>query len=360
MVIAGLLVARSACLHAVRAPAQLMVMREIQSGEPGYKRQRAKQWLGGLVGRKPAAEDAAEDTPPPAEDAPPPPTLRMPGLSFAGQPATDRELRLIQAVGDSLADGDGWLSSLMPADKLRFVRACANEQPKATDEDVTAAALDRLQATAAWRREEHVDGILEREPDLRIERFFEAHKPGEDKRVEAVWLPGRDHLGRRTACFFADRHIPGELETSLWRRFVVYNAEHAIETLGVARAPGGQFSLVVDRSSSGRRNQDPKLALAVLPELMEHYPELLGNVYVAPVNSLFFAVWRVIKIFLAAETKRKFVLIPAGPRWREELRERVGDDVELPAQLLAASTRTDESVVVERRPNGKKPLSRVD
>ena len=109
---------------------------------------------------------------------------------------------------------------------------------------------------------------------------------------------------------------------SLWRRFVVYNAEHAIETLGVAEGPGGQFSLVVDRSTSGRRNQDPKLALAVLPELMEHYPELLGNVYVAPVNALFFAVWRVIKIFLAAQTKRKFVLIPAGPRWREELRER--------------------------------------
>ena len=96
------------------------------------------------------------------------------------------------------------------------------------------------------------------------------------------------------------------------------------ETLGVAEGPGGQFSLVVDRSSSGRRNQDPKLALAVLPELMEHYPELLGNVYVAPVNSLFFAVWRVIKIFLSAQTKRKFVLVPDGPQWREELRERVG------------------------------------
>ena len=334
-IFALLLVTRSACL-------------QIQPGEQGYKRQRTRQWLGGLVRRTPAVETAPEPSieaaPEPAvEAALPPSAVRTPGLSFAGQPATDRELRLVRAVGDSLAGGDGWLSGLSPADKLRFVRACANEQPKATDEDVASAALDRLRATAAWRREEHVDGMLEREPDLQIERFFDVHKPGEDKRVEAVWLSGRDHRGRSTACFFADRHIPGELETSLWRRFVVYNAELAIETLGVAEGPGGQFSLVVDRSTSGRRNQDPKLALAVLPELMEHYPELLGNVYVAPVNALFFAVWRVIKIFLAAQTKRKFVLIPAGPRWREELRERVGGDVELPVHLLAASTRPGES-----------------
>ena len=346
LAIFAVLVTRSACLHVARAPAQLVMMSQIQPGDPGYKRQRTKQWLGGLVGRKPSAEKLVGRKPS-AENAPLPPALSTPGLSFAGQPATDRELRLIRAVGDSLADGDGWLSSLSPADQLRFVRACANEQPKAADEDVTAAALDRLQATAAWRREENIDGILEREPELRIDRFFDVHKPGEDTRVEAVWLPGRDHLGRHTACFFADRHIPGELETSLWRRYVVYNAEHAIETLGVAEGPGGQFSLVVDRSSSGRRNQDPKLALAVLPELMEHYPELLGNVYVAPVNSLFFAVWRVIKIFLSAQTKRKFVLVPDGPRWREELRERVGGDVNLPAHLLAASRRARDATAVK-------------
>lgn len=332
----ALLVTRGACLHSTRAPPLVMVQQQIQPGEPGYKRQRTKQWLGGLVGRKPAIE-AAPSSPPIQVQ------VTTPGLSFAGEPATDRELRLVQAVGDSLTGGDGWLSRLSPADKLRFVRACANEQPKATNDEVAAAALSRLQSTAAWRREEDVDGILEREPDLWLERFFDAHKPGEDKRVETVWLPGRDHRGRLTACFFADRHVPGELETSLWRRFVVYNAEYAIETLGVAEGPGGQFSLVVDRSSSGRRNQDPKLALAVLPELMKHYPELLGNVYVAPVNAVFFAVWRVIKIFLAAQTKRKFVLIPAGPRWREELRERVGGDVELPSHLLAASTRRGES-----------------
>ena len=205
LAIFAVLVTRSACLHVARAPAQLVMMSQIQPGDPGYKRQRTKQWLGGLVGRKPSAEKLVGRKPsaeklvgrkpsdeklvgrrPSAENAPLPPALSTPGLSFAGQPATDRELRLIRAVGDSLADGDGWLSSLSPADQLRFVRACANEQPKAADEDVTAAALDRLQATAAWRREENIDGILEREPELRIDRFFDVHKPGEDTRVEAM------------------------------------------------------------------------------------------------------------------------------------------------------------------------------
>ena len=45
------------------------------------------------------------------------------------------------------------------------------------------------------------------------------------------------------------------------------------------------------------RNQDPQLAIAVLPALTQHYPELLGTVYVAPINSLFYAVWSVVRIF---------------------------------------------------------------
>ena len=51
-------------VHVARAPTQLVVMRQIQPGEPGYKRQRAKQWLGGLIGRKPAVEEPPAPLPP--------------------------------------------------------------------------------------------------------------------------------------------------------------------------------------------------------------------------------------------------------------------------------------------------------
>ena len=51
------------------------------------------------------------------------------------------------------------------------------------------------------------------------------------------------------------------------------------------------IQLIVDRSASSLANQDPQLAVAVLPALTEHYPELFGAVYIAPVNRLFYAVW---------------------------------------------------------------------
>ena len=141
--------------------------------------------------------------------------------------------------------------------------------------------------------------------------------------------------GAEDAVFFADRHRPGQIPTETWRRFVVYNAEAAIRDLGVADGPGGQFSLVVDRSSSGVRNQDPALAIAVLPALVQHYPGLLGEVIVAPVNGVFWAVWRVVSLFLAEETTRRFTFI-RGARWREALLEAVGGDVELPEHMRPA------------------------
>ena len=98
--------------------------------------------------------------------------------------------------------------------------------------------------------------------------------------------------------------------------------------------PGGQFSLVVYRSSSGVRNQDLALAISVLPALVQHYPGLLGEVIVAPVNGVFWAVWRVVSLFLGAETRR-FTFI-RGARWREALLEAVGGDVELPEHMRPA------------------------
>ena len=113
-------------------------------------------------------------------------------------------------------------------------------------------------------------------------------------------------------------------------------AEKAIAEKGIARGPGGQFSLVVDRSSSGLRNQDPRLALSLLPECLEHFPDLLGTVYIAPATSVFTAVWSVLRQFLSERTAAKFVLI-AGADWREQLREAVGDELALPAHMRPAA-----------------------
>lgn len=224
-------------------------------------------------GAAPAVEAGAAD----GDEGQPPP------LSFGWRAASAREARLVDAAlaslseageggGEGGAGGEAWLRRLSRTDVLRFVRARGGQAAEVRALDGVQAAL---RSTAAWRSDERVDGILDREGALlSLETFFKQ----------------RDEAGRPTAVFFADRHRPGQIPTETWRRFVVYNAEAAIRDLGVADGPGGQFSLVVDRSSSGVRNQDPALAIAVLPALVQHYPGLLGEVIVAPVN----AQWRLL------------------------------------------------------------------
>ena len=70
----------------------------------------------------------------------------------------------------------------------------------------------------------------------------------------------------------------------------------------------------------------------LLPCLLRHYPELLGRVYVAPINALFFGVWRVVRLFLREETVAKFALL-RGKNWRARLQDALGPGVALPEHM---------------------------
>ena len=119
--------------------------------------------------------------------------------------------------------------------------------------------------TASWRADNQLDGILSSSSSSELwslDRFFARLKP-DGALPEAEWLDGCDLKGRPVAVFYADRHVPGEISQAEWRKLVLYNAERAIRERGVARGPGGQFTLIVDRTRSGLRNQDPALALGL-------------------------------------------------------------------------------------------------
>ena len=112
----------------------------------------------------------------------------------------------------------------------------------------------------------------------------------------------------------------------------MHRAELARRERGVGDGPGGQVAVVIDRSRSGVRNQDPRLVADLLPCLLRHYPELLGRVYVAPINALFFGVWRVVRLFLREETVAKFALL-RGKDWRARLQDALGPGVALPEHM---------------------------
>ena len=262
-------------------------------------------------------------------------------LIFAGQPASTEEMALLDEVAVFLAKArpdfkSNWLKNLTRTDLLRYARAVAADGSVSADIDAVAT---RILKTAEWREQEDVDGLFANAADVyALDRFFEKQKDqseSDDALQEAYWLDGSDRLNRPVSLFVADRHRPGEISIEEWKKLVLYNGELAIKEMGVAEGPHGQFTLIVDRSKSSIANQDPGLALELLPELMDHYPELLGSVIVAPVNSIFWSVWRLVRLFISERTAAKFVLLrERGGEWREELQQLVGPDVALPEHLL--------------------------
>lgn len=313
-------------------------------------------------------------SPPPTQPAPllPPPLPPMSPspaavLTFAGQPASSFELTAVQKIVDgkgewcarepaNAVDGS-WLDGLTDWDVLRYVRTCAvgssgegeGDDDASRDQviaDVAEAARVRLLSTARWRKEREVCKLIA-SGEFDMEPFFSKRKrasapekvDGEGPQgmpkpsLEVEWLAGRDAFGRATAIFYADRHTPGEIPLDDWDDFVIYSAETAVVRFGLNRGPGGQFNLLVDRSSSGLRNQDVSLALSILPTIQDHYPGLLGRVVVAPINPIFYAAWNVVKLFLKPRTIQKFVFI-RGSDWRAQLKDVIGGNVTLPAHLM--------------------------
>ena len=248
-----------------------------------------------------------------------------------------------------------WIHALSDCDVLRYTRACikgnggsgGGRDREDEIDGLVAAVATRLGGTACWRVQEGVQALLGDER-YSIGSFFAACKASSNASSppttlsaleEVEWLEGRDMFGRPTAVFYADRHLPGEIEQSEWLRFVIHAAEAAVLRYGLNEGPGGQFNLVVDRSSSGLRNQDPGLALAVLPTVQDHYPGLLGRVFIAPINPVFYVAWNVVKLFLKPATIEKFALL-RGRDWQARLREAIGGDVKLPPSLTTSDDGT--------------------
>lgn len=122
-------------------------------------------------GAAPAVEAGAAD----GDEGQPPP------LSFGWRAASAREARLVDAAlaslseageggGEGGAGGEAWLRRLSRTDVLRFVRARGGQAAEVRALDGVQAAL---RSTAAWRSDERVDGILDREGALlSLETFF--------------------------------------------------------------------------------------------------------------------------------------------------------------------------------------------
>ena len=100
------------------------------------------------------------------------------------------------------------------------------------------------------------------------------------------------------------------------------------------------MSIVVDRTGSGLRNQDPVLLRYLIPPLIKNFPFALHRAYVAPVNRVFWTIWRVVRYLLPPPIRSRFRLL-TGADWRRQLAAEVGPRVaaRLPGNLREGDLR---------------------
>ena len=265
-----------------------------------------------------------------------PPVLAAPAapkVSFGGTAATEAELDLIAAAA---AVDDAWVRSRTAAEILPFVRASGNETAQA-----------RLRAAAAWRAE-----WVEEDADWSFETFFaeraDVFWPG-DSGPLMEWLgadapgavPLADDDGASLLVLRPGRHRVGAIDRETWLRLIAWHGERATSAWARAGDGGGagrgRVSIIVDRTDSGLRNQDPVLLRYLLPPLITNFPFALHRAYVAPVNVVFYSIWTVVRYLLPAPIRRRFRLL-SGRDWRRQLAEEVGPRVaaRLPPNLVVA------------------------
>lgn len=237
-----------------------------------------------------SAPDAAEE----AEAAVAPVVAESKGpLQFAGVIASDAQKQQIQDIRAEIAKlpveerskMTSWVDELLDEDILRYVIQFKKD------------ALSRIKATAVFRKEEGIDRILETDAE-KFENYFE---PGKE---EIVYL-APDKLGRPILLYRSAYHWPGVQDPKEYTRYILYQTEKTRirNGLGVDR----QSCVIVERIGSGHKNQDPALLKVLLPTVLNHYPMYIGDVYIAPISTVFFIVWKLIQLILDDATKKRFV-----------------------------------------------------
>ena len=209
-------------------------------------------------------------------EVPPPASDNI--LVYGGRVANAEQQKGIATIRQRIEamqkDSTPWMQRLEDVDILRYIM-----WHKSVD-----VAWTKIQITAKWREDEKVDGILSEN----LDDVFEAGKE------EMLYLPP-DKQGRPILLYRSALHQPGRISPERFTRYVIQQTEKArIQyRLGIEV----QSIVIVDRIGSGLKNQDPALLKVLLPVIVDHYPEYVGLAYVAPISTIFYAIWKLIQVF---------------------------------------------------------------
>jgi len=153
--------------------------------------------------------------------------------------------------------------------------------------------------------------------------------PAADVVGEEMFFMGETRDGCPTLVVRSALHFPGHVSSADYLQYIGQLLEVARREWGLG--VGLPICALVDRHQSTRKNYDRALLLEVLPNFQEYYPELLGTVYIAPVNLLFWAIWSAVSAFIDEQYKQK-VSILSGEDYQAQLQDVFGSDI-LPEHL---------------------------
>ena len=183
-----------------------------------------------------------------------------------GRSATPLELERIQTARSRI--DDAWVSQRSDRELLPFARACSTADQLAT----------RLRDTAAWRRE-----WARTEEDWSFDTFFTERRDAFYRDIELEgemmeWLGGESNPpcttkeGASLLILRPARYMLGTVEKEDWLRLIAWHGARATSEWpsdADTDKPGhGAVAIVVDRTCSGVRNQDPRLLRFLLPPLI--------------------------------------------------------------------------------------------
>ena len=241
-----------------------------------------------------------------------------------GRSATPLELERIQTARSRI--DDAWVSQRSDRELLPFARACSTADQLAT----------RLRDTAEWRRE-----WARTNEDWSFDTFFSERRDAFYRDIELEgemmeWLGGESEPpcttkeGASLLLLRPARYKLGTVEKEDWLRLIAWHGARATSEWpsdNDTDKPGhGAVAIIVDRTCSGVRNQDPRLLRFLLPPLIRHYPASLHKAYVGPVNYVFYGIWAVATLILPRRVAGRFMLL-RGSDWKAQLRRELGPEV---------------------------------
>ena len=263
-----------ACLHASRAPVQLLM--QIQPGEPGFKRQRAKAWL---LGRKTAVEPAPP--PPPLPSPPPPAPATKTSLDESTDvPATAPPRDKTGAAVDTVADEDDLASALLATVVPQFESELGPEERRWLTRETAQVYVERCRGKPQSKLEKMFSAAV----SWRIERREllssrdSPHVLRGDLQSHDARIFGQDGDGDCVImnCFALSRdYSPRGVSDHLACLFERAIGEFPKEAQGKGRL---RWTWVIDVHGFGLQHTDPRVSLEMVTLLECAYVDRLKRV----------------------------------------------------------------------------------